>query len=62
MTAPASPITVVDLFSGAGGMSYGFKANGAFEVIGAADAEIGKPTSGNGKLQCNTTYQKQHWP
>ena len=57
MTAPASPITVVDLFSGAGGMSYGFKANGAFEVIGAADAEIGKPTSGNGKLQCNTTYQ-----
>lgn len=50
-------INVVDLFSGAGGMSYGFKAHGAFKVIGAADAEIGKPTSGNGRLQCNTTYR-----
>jgi len=50
-------MTVVDLFSGAGGMSYGFKAHGAFEMIGAADAEIGKPTSGNGRLQCNTTYR-----
>ena len=57
MTAPANPNTVVDLFSGAGGMSYGFKAHGAFDVIAAADAEIGKPTSGNGKLQCNTTYR-----
>ena len=57
MTAPESPFTVVDLFSGAGGMSYGFKAHGAFEMIGAADAEIGKPTSGDGRLQCNTTYR-----
>jgi DNA (cytosine-5)-methyltransferase 1 len=54
---PTDKLTVVDLFSGAGGMSYGFKAHGAFEVIGAADAEIGKPTAGNGRLQCNTTYQ-----
>lgn len=52
-----NPISVVDLFSGAGGMSYGFKAHGSFELIGAADAEIGKPTSGNGRLQCNTTYR-----
>ncbi|WP_417724769.1 DNA cytosine methyltransferase [Salipiger sp.] len=51
------PISVVDLFSGAGGMSYGFKAHGAFDMIGAADAEIGKPTSGDGRLQCNTTYR-----
>lgn len=51
------PISVVDLFSGAGGMSYGFKAHGAFKLIAAADAEIGKPTSGNGRLQCNTTYR-----
>ncbi|CDZ35640.1 Cytosine-specific methyltransferase [Neorhizobium galegae bv. officinalis] len=48
---------VVDLFSGAGGMSYGFKAHGSFKLIGAADAEIGKPTSGNGRLQCNITYR-----
>lgn len=49
-------MNVVDLFSGAGGMSYGFKAHGGFSIIAAADAEIGKPTSGSGKLQCNTTY------
>ncbi len=57
MTGTGRPMTVVDLFSGAGGMSYGFKAHGAFEMIGAADAEIGKPTSGDGRLQCNTTYR-----
>lgn len=57
MDARVEPISVVDLFSGAGGMSFGFKAHGAFELIGAADAEIGKPTSGNGRLQCNTTYR-----
>ena len=49
------PISVVDLFSGAGGMSFGFKAHGAFKLIGAADAEIGKPTAGDGRLQCNST-------
>lgn len=55
--ATEAGFTVVDLFSGAGGMSYGFKAHGAFEVIGAADAEIGKPTAGDGRLQCNITYK-----
>lgn len=50
--------TVVDLFSGAGGMSYGFFKHEAFKIIAAADAELGKPSAGNGKLQCNTTYQK----
>ena len=39
-------------------MSYGFKAHGAFRMLAAADAEIGKPTSGNGLLQCNSTYRK----
>jgi DNA (cytosine-5)-methyltransferase 1 len=53
----AEPMNVVDLFSGAGGMSYGFRAHGSFEVIGAADAEIGKPTAGDGRLQCNSTYK-----
>ena len=47
---------VVDLFSGAGGMSYGFHKHAAFEIIAAADAELGKPSTGQGKLQCNNTY------
>lgn len=51
-------LSVVDLFSGAGGMSYGFKAHGSFHMLAAADAEIGKPTAGNGALQCNSTYRK----
>jgi DNA (cytosine-5)-methyltransferase 1 len=48
--------TVVDLFSGAGGASYGFKANDRFRIVGAADAEIGKPSTGTGAIDCNTTY------
>jgi DNA (cytosine-5)-methyltransferase 1 len=50
--------SVVDLFSGAGGMSYGFHKHPAFKIVAAADAEVGKPSSGEGKLQCNTTYAK----
>jgi len=49
---------VIDLFSGAGGMSFGFHKHEAFKVIAAADAELGKPSSGQGKLQCNSTYFK----
>lgn len=48
--------TVVDLFSGGGGMSYGFHAHPAFEVIGAVDAQLGKPSSKRGSLGCNSTY------
>jgi DNA (cytosine-5)-methyltransferase 1 len=48
--------TVVDLFSGAGGASYGFKANDRFRIVGAADAEIGKPSTGTGAIDCNATY------
>jgi DNA (cytosine-5)-methyltransferase 1 len=47
---------VVDLFSGAGGMSFGFHKHPAFEIVAAADAELGKPSAGRGKLQCNSTY------
>ena len=47
---------VIDLFSGAGGMSYGFHKHPAFKIIAAADAELGKPSAGKGKLQCNNTY------
>ena len=50
--------TVVDLFSGAGGMSYGFHRHPNFELIAAADAEIGKPSMGKGSLQCNSTYHR----
>jgi DNA (cytosine-5)-methyltransferase 1 len=47
---------VVDLFSGAGGMSCGFSRHGGFELIGAADAQIGKPSAAAGSLGCNATY------
>lgn len=49
--------TVVDLFSGAGGMSYGFHAHADFRIVGAVDAEVGKPSSGIGSLECNNTYE-----
>jgi len=57
-TMTEQPFIVVDLFSGAGGMSYGFSRHPSFRVKAAADAEIGKPSTGEGKLQCNTTYFK----
>src|SRR3954464_6311623 len=50
--------TVVDLFSGAGGMSCGFHRHPAFAVVGAADAEIGKPSAGPGTLGCNASYAR----
>jgi DNA (cytosine-5)-methyltransferase 1 len=49
---------IVDLFSGAGGMGFGFSKHSAFRIVAAADAELGKPSSGKGKLQCNSTYAK----
>jgi DNA (cytosine-5)-methyltransferase 1 len=49
--------TVLDLFSGGGGMSYGFHAHPNFEIIGAVDAEVGKPSSKRGSLECNSTYE-----
>jgi DNA (cytosine-5)-methyltransferase 1 len=52
----STQFAVVDLFSGAGGMSYGFRRHPAFRIVGAADAELGKPSTGRGKLQCNSTY------
>jgi DNA (cytosine-5)-methyltransferase 1 len=50
--------TVVDLFSGAGGMSCGFSRHPAFAVVGAADAEIGKPSAGAGTLGCNRSFAR----
>lgn len=48
--------SVVDLFSGCGGMSFGFHRHPNFSLVAAADAEIGKPSSPRGALQCNSTY------
>jgi DNA (cytosine-5)-methyltransferase 1 len=50
-------LTFIDLFSGAGGMSFGFHAHPAYQVVAAFDGEFGKPSSGRGKLGCNLTYQ-----
>jgi DNA (cytosine-5)-methyltransferase 1 len=47
---------VVDLFSGGGGMSCGFYAHPAFELVGAVDVEVGKPSTGHGAIGCNATY------
>jgi DNA (cytosine-5)-methyltransferase 1 len=47
---------VVDLFSGAGGMSCGFQRHPGFTVAAAADAQIGKPSAGPGSLGCNASY------
>jgi len=51
-------LAVVDLFSGAGGMSLGFHRHPRFHLLAAADAEVGKPSMGRGTLQCNSTYAK----
>jgi DNA (cytosine-5)-methyltransferase 1 len=47
-------LTVVDLFSGAGGMSSGFARHGGFRIVGAVDRQVGKP--GRGKSAGTTTY------
>ena len=47
---------VVDLFSGAGGMSCGFQRHPAFRVVGAVDRQIGKPSAAPGSLGCNASY------
>src|SRR3954452_15140676 len=59
-TAPGARTqhTVVDLFSGAGGMSCGFQRHPSFAVVGAADAEVGKPSAGAGTLGCNASYAR----
>jgi len=49
---------VLDLFSGAGGMSYGFHSHPDFEVIGGVDAQLAKPSSSRGALQCNRSFKE----
>jgi DNA (cytosine-5)-methyltransferase 1 len=55
-TAEGPPFRVVDLFSGGGGMSLGFKRHPSFAVIAAADAEFAKPSARGSSLQCNRAY------
>jgi len=50
-------LTVIDLFSGAGGASSGFNAHPDFTVIGAADKQLGKPSQIS-STECNKTYLK----
>jgi DNA (cytosine-5)-methyltransferase 1 len=38
-------------------MSCGFQRHPAFEVVAAADAEIGKPSTGAGTLGCNASFR-----
>lgn len=56
MSETNSSWPVIDLFSGAGGMSYGFHAHPNFRVVGAVDAQVGKPSMRKGTLGCNATY------
>lgn len=37
-------------------MSFGFHARG-YEMVGAVDAQLGKPSSRAGSLECNSTYR-----
>ncbi len=55
--AKNEPWTVIDLFSGGGGMSFGFHSHPKFQIVGAADAQVAKPSSGKGTLECNSTYE-----
>lgn len=56
-----APFTVLDLFSGSGGMSWGFfRLSEAFQIAGAVDLQKGKPglkKSAGTRLHCNKTYQ-----
>lgn len=38
-------------------MSFGFNSHSMFDVVAAADAEIGKPSTGAGAIGCNATYE-----
>lgn len=39
-------------------MSYGFHAHPDFRIVGAADAQVGKPSQKVGSLSCNDTYER----
>ena len=49
-------LPVIDFFSGAGGMSYGFHCHPMFKIVAAVDAELSKPSSRSQPSDCNRTY------
>ena len=53
---PVNDWTVIDFFSGCGGMSCGFARRAPFRMLAAVDAEHAKPCEGYGRLDCNATY------
>ncbi len=50
---PENQFTIIDLFSGAGGMTCGFWQKG-FQVSAAVDSQVGKPSE---VVPCNDTYE-----
>ena len=54
-------LTVLDLFSGCGGMSTGFNHHSdSFRIVGAVDKQLARPGNGSrpaGSTNCNTTYE-----
>lgn len=57
----STPLTVVDLFSGSGGMSAGFaRLRSSYSIVGAVDREVARPGRGKAKganTECNSTYE-----
>jgi len=54
-------LSVVDLFSGCGGMSAGFLAQGSYTILAAVDRQLAKPGRGKSagsSTLCNPTYKR----
>lgn len=58
MIEAETQLPVIDFFSGAGGMSYGFHCHPQFKIIAAVDAELTKPSAKDQSSDCNKTYFK----
>lgn len=56
MLSAIPQLPVIDFFSGAGGMSYGFHQNAHFKLIAAVDGELSKPSAQTQSTDCNSTY------
>ena len=54
-------LTVLDLFSGSGGMSAGFDHHSdSFRIVGAVDKQIARPgneSNPSASTNCNATYE-----
>lgn len=51
------PYTTIDLFSGGGGMSFGFHSHPDFQIQAAVDAQFSKPSTRGTSTNCNSTYE-----